>query len=153
MIITIQFHRISIPQPKHIPPPPKLFPLETISISMSVSQNLFCKVQSLLLSDSTCQWKHLMLVSHCVADFTYYSIDFITCAVIITAKFYSISIPNPQCILPPPQIILFGNHKFFKVCESVSVLQRNSLCPFFQIPHVSESIGCWCLIVWLHLAW
>ena len=55
MIITFHFHRISIPQPKHIHPPPKLSPLETISFSMSVSQYLFCKVQSVLFSDSTCQ--------------------------------------------------------------------------------------------------
>ena len=49
MIITIQFYRISIPQPKHILPPPKLSPPETISFSMSVSQHLFCKeVQSVL---------------------------------------------------------------------------------------------------------
>jgi len=64
-------NRISIPQPKHIPPLPKLSPPETINFSMSVSQHLFCKeVQSVLFSDSTCQWKHLMLVSHCMADFT-----------------------------------------------------------------------------------
>ena len=43
MIITIQFYRISIPQTKHIPPPPKLSPPETVSFSMSVSQHLFCK--------------------------------------------------------------------------------------------------------------
>ena len=43
MIITIQFHRISIPQPKQIPPPPKLSPLETVSFSKSVSLYLFCK--------------------------------------------------------------------------------------------------------------
>jgi len=67
MIITIWFHRIPIPQPTHIPPPPKLSPLETISFSISLSQHLFCKeVQSVLFSDSTCQWKHLMLVSHCM---------------------------------------------------------------------------------------
>ena len=49
MIITIQFYRISILQPQHIPPPPKLSPLETISFSKSVSQYLFCKeVQSVL---------------------------------------------------------------------------------------------------------
>ena len=53
MIITIQFHRISIPQPQRIPPPPKLSPPETRSFSMSVSQHLFCKeVQSVLFSDS-----------------------------------------------------------------------------------------------------
>ena len=48
MIITIWFHRISIPQPRHISPPPKLSPPETISFSMSVSQYLFCKVHSVL---------------------------------------------------------------------------------------------------------
>ena len=31
-----------------------------------------------------------------------------------------------------PQTVSFGNHKFFKVYESVSVLQRSSLCPFFR---------------------
>ena len=34
---------------------------------------------------------------------------------------------------PIPQPVSFGNHKFFKVCELVSVLQGSSLCPFFQI--------------------
>ena len=38
MIITIQFHRISIPQPQCITPPPKLSPLETISFSKSGSR-------------------------------------------------------------------------------------------------------------------
>ena len=38
MIITIQFYRISIPQPQHITPPPKLSLLDTISFSKSVSQ-------------------------------------------------------------------------------------------------------------------
>ena len=31
-----------------------------------------------------------------------------------------------------PQAVSFGNHKFFKVCESVSVLQRSLSCPFFR---------------------
>ena len=71
MIITIQFYRISIPQPKHIPPPPKLSPPENITFSMSVSQHPFCKeVQSVLFSDPTCERKHLMLVYHCMADFS-----------------------------------------------------------------------------------
>ena len=43
MIITTQFYRISIPQPQHIPPPPKLSPLKTVSFSKSVSQYMFCK--------------------------------------------------------------------------------------------------------------
>ena len=29
------------------------------------------------------------------------------------------------------QPVSFGSHEFFKVCESVSVLQRSSLCSFF----------------------
>ena len=40
MMITIQFYKISIPQPQHIPPHPELFPLETISFSKSVSQSV-----------------------------------------------------------------------------------------------------------------
>ena len=52
-----------------------------------------------------------------------------SCTTTITTQFY-ISIPNPQPI-PPLQLVSFGNHKFFKVCESVSVLQ-SSLCPFFR---------------------
>ena len=69
--ITTQYYRISIPQPQHIPPPPELSPLETISFSKSVSQYLFCKeVHCVLFSDSTCQWKHLMLGSYCMTDFT-----------------------------------------------------------------------------------
>ena len=46
---------------------------------------------------------------------------------------------------PHHQPVSFGNCKFVNVCESVSVLQRSSLCPFFKIPHVSDSIWCWCL--------
>ena len=56
MIITIQFHSISIPHPQRIPLSPKLSPLETIGFSMSGSQDLFCKdVHCVLFSDSTWQ--------------------------------------------------------------------------------------------------
>ena len=55
-------------------------------------------------------------------------------------------IPSSSPYLQP---VSFGNHKFFKVCESVSVLQRSSLCPFFQILHVNDSIWCWYLSSWL----
>ena len=76
-----------------------------------------------------------------------------SCTVIITTKFYSISNPNPQCI-PPLQTVSFGNRKFFKVCGSVSVLQRSSFCPFF-IFHMSAKAFdvhvSW--FGWLHLAW
>ena len=40
-------------------------------------------------------------------------------------------IPNPQSISPIPPPVPFGNHKFFKVCESVSVLQKIHLHTFF----------------------
>ena len=71
MTITTQFYSISLPQPQCIPLLPKLSPLETISFSKSVSQYLFCKeVHCVLFSDSTCQWYHSKLVSHCLTDFT-----------------------------------------------------------------------------------
>ena len=38
---------------------------------------------------------------------------------------------TPSTSLTPPPVS-FGNHKFFKVCESVSILQRSSLHPFFR---------------------
>ena len=47
-----------------------------------------------------------------------------SCTTIITTKFYSISIPNPQCIPPIPQSVSFGNGKFFKGYESVSVCRE-----------------------------
>ena len=47
-------------------------------------------------------------------------------------QFYGISIPYPQHLPSPPQPVSFGNHKFLNVCESVSVLQRSSSCPFFR---------------------
>ena len=37
MIITLQFYRISIPQPQRIPPPPELSPLEIVFQSLLVS--------------------------------------------------------------------------------------------------------------------
>ena len=70
VIITIQFYRISIPHPWCIASLPNCL-LWKLSSSKSLSQYLFCKeVYSVLFSDSTCQWWHLMLVSHCMADFT-----------------------------------------------------------------------------------
>ena len=51
-----------------------------------------------------------------------------TCTMIITIQFYRISIPWPQCTSPTLQTISFGKHKFFKVCESLSVLS------FLKIP-------------------
>uniref|UniRef100_A0A8D0ZMY2 GBD/FH3 domain-containing protein n=1 Tax=Sus scrofa TaxID=9823 RepID=A0A8D0ZMY2_PIG len=43
--------------------------------------------------------------------------------------------PNPSAS-PTLQTLFFGNNKFFKVCESVSVRQRSSVCPFFRF-HMS----------------
>ena len=52
MIITTQFHSISISNPQCIPCPPKLCPLESILFSKSVSHYLFCKeVHCILFSD------------------------------------------------------------------------------------------------------
>ena len=65
-------------------------------------------------------------------QWVYYYIH--SCTMIITTQFYSISIPNPQPI-PPPLNLSPLETMFFKVCELVSVLQRSSVCPFFQIPH------------------
>ena len=55
-----------------------------------------------------------------------------SCTTILTTQLYSISIQNTQCIPPTLQPVSFGNQKFFKICELVSVLQRSSLCPFFR---------------------
>ena len=44
------------PKHQHIPPPPNLSDLETISFSKSVNQFLYCKeVNCVLCYDSTCQ--------------------------------------------------------------------------------------------------
>ena len=42
---------------------------------------------------------------------------------ITTIQFYRIFIPQPQHVPQPPGTVSFGKHKFFKVCESASVLQ------------------------------
>ena len=54
---------------------------------------------------------------------------------------------------PPPtlQTVSSRDHKFFQ-CLWISVCSAKKFSlSFFQIPHVSESIWCWCLIVWLTL--
>ena len=56
LIITIQFHRISVPQPKHIPPTPQTVSSGDHKFFKVWSQHLFCKeVPSVLFSVSTCQ--------------------------------------------------------------------------------------------------
>ena len=52
--------------------PCNLSHLETVSFSESVSQYPFCKVHCVLFLDSTCKWQHMMLVSHCLANFTWH---------------------------------------------------------------------------------
>ena len=46
--------------------------------------------------------------------------------------------------VPPPDArpVPFGNHKFFKACESVSIPQKSSFVSFFffQIPHTGDII-------------
>ena len=56
-----------------------------------------------------------------------------SCTMIIITQSYSISILKPQVICPTPLPVSFGNSKFFKVCEMVSVLERSSLYPVFRI--------------------
>ena len=70
---------------------------------------------------------------------------------LITTQFYRISLPHPQRIPPPSQTVSFGNLKFFKVCKSVPVLQRRSLCAFFRFHMSVIAFNVWCLIVWLTL--
>ena len=48
-----------------------------------------------------------------------------SCTMIITIQFYRISIPHPQHMPPTPKLSPLETISFFKVCESVSVLQRN----------------------------
>ena len=52
-------------------------------------------------------------------------------------------VPNPKS-LPPPPAMPFGNHKFSKVCESVSVLQIISFASFFFLDSTCKDI-IWCL--------
>ena len=44
--------------------------------------------------------------------------------------------PTAQAHPPTPQTVSSGDPKFFNVCESASVLQRSSVCPFFRF-HMS----------------
>ena len=71
-----------------------------------------------------------------------------SCIMIITIQFNRISIPNPQCTPPPPNLSPLKTISF-SVSASQYLFCKEAHCVFFQIPHVSESIWCWCLIVWL----
>ena len=44
--------------------------------------------------------------------------------------------PTAQAHPPTPQTVSSGDHKFFNVCESASVLQRSPVCSFFRF-HMS----------------
>ena len=50
---------------------------------------------------------------------------------IITIQFTGFPSHTPS-VSSHVQPLSFGNHKFFKVCESASVLEGSSLCPFFR---------------------
>ena len=54
-----------------------------------------------------------------------------SCTMIMKTQFYSISISTLSAY-PQHQFASFGSHKFFEVCESVSILQRSSLYPLFR---------------------
>ena len=70
------------------------------------------------------------------------------CTMIITIQFYWISIPHPQHILPLPKLSPSETISFLK-SMSQYLFCKDVHHVFFQIPHVSESIWCWCLIIWL----
>ena len=75
-----------------------------------------------------------------------------SCTMIITTPFYSISIPNPQCIPQAPNLSHLETISFSK---SVSqCLQRSSLCPFFRFYIWVKAFDVGVpLSYWLHLAW
>ena len=54
----------------------------------------------------------------------------------ITIKFYRISTPQSQHIPAPPKLSPLETVSFSESVESVSDLQRSSLCPFFRL-HMS----------------
>ena len=60
--------------------------------------------------------------------FFYYSMDFITFIVVQQSPQPNfIAFPSQTLMYPPtPQPVSFENHKFFKVCESLSALQGSS---------------------------
>ena len=73
---------------------------------------------------------HLSLFSLSCPDayfnfFFYYSINFITFVVVQSSQPNFITFPTQtlRASLHPPQPVSFGNHKFLKVCELVSVLE------------------------------
>ena len=101
----------SIPLTKDILLHPSLHPSIHPSIPSSIPPSLASSY--FLCPPGNLPW---YLFLKCLMNF----VTFIWCTTVITTKFYSISIPNPQCIPPHPP-----------TCESVSVLQRSSLCPFF----------------------
>ena len=107
---------------------------------------------------TSCVWssRSLLLVGHFIYVFILLFNEFITFIVIqwlSQSNLYHFH-PTPPAHPPSPQTVAFENHKFFKVCESVSVLQRSSFCPFFRF-HMSVKafdVGV-SLCGWLHLAW
>ena len=77
------------------------------------------------------QWRVLNLLIWWVFCFLFFFIfKSYNCTTVITTQFYNISISNLQVPLSPQPVPL-GNHYFFKVSESVSVLQISSFASFF----------------------
>ena len=64
MIITIWFHRISIPQPRHIPPPPTNFSLKSLSLLTVLSLFIFLEGVSLQTgAETTLFWAWVFWLS------------------------------------------------------------------------------------------
>ena len=58
-----------------------------------------------------------------------------------------IAFPSQTPSASPHPATSVGKHKFFKVCESVSVPQRSSLCPFFRLHKQVIAHDCFALMM------
>ena len=77
-----------------------------------------------------------------ITQWTYYTY-------ICTVQFYRISIPQLQHTTSPPELSPLETINFFQSLWVGICSAKKFILSFFQIPHISESIWCWCLIVWL----
>ena len=79
------------------------------------------------------------------------SVNFITFIVVhwsSQSNFIGFPSHTPSTSPHPWNCLLWKPNIFESLCVSICSAKKFSLS-FFQIPHVSESIWCWCLIVWL----
>ena len=98
-----------------------------------------------------CDKVGLFVCFYCFPSFFYYSINFISFIVVqwsSQSNFIGFPTHNPSASPYSPNCLLWRLWIFQSLW--VSICSAKKFIPsFFQIPHVSESIWCWCLIVWL----